>query len=127
MLLELFGAGVNQQRLMNGAETGLDEWYAHLQNDWGLTWIAVAVGVLAGFNRLRAPPLAGPVLVLLLQAAACFVVYYASILDVAWHLTTSLDRLFLQWSPAALCLAVAAGMAPRPTPPPSVPSKKKKP
>ena len=79
-------------------------------NDYGLMAAAFALAVILLLaNRLRFG--GALLLVFAAQLGAYDLAYLCSPYDLAWHLSTSLDRLVLQMTPA-LILLLAAGLAP---------------
>ena len=80
-----------------------------------MLWYGIVLAALLGFRRwLDDPLLRWLALVPFLQASAYTAVYAASVIQpqplqgVAWHISTSLDRLLLHLAPAFFALAMAA-------------------
>jgi 4-amino-4-deoxy-L-arabinose transferase-like glycosyltransferase len=134
VVLETLGPGVTMDGVMGRQIWGMEQWFVHLRGTWLFLWYGVLLATILGFSRWRDRPLLRWLaLVPAMQAAAYTAVYAASTVEpqglqgVAWHITTSLDRLLLQLAPAVFALAAAAWLGAAPTPTMTVKSPAKQP
>jgi hypothetical protein len=107
VIMETLGSGVSMAALA-GADApgpGLAGWFGNQGTKWLLVWYLALAGVAFGWRRLFRFPVAPVVAVIALQSSAYASVYLASIVNVPWHIVTSLDRLLLQLSPSVFAVA----------------------
>jgi hypothetical protein len=103
----------------------MEQWFVHLRGTWLFLWYGVLLAAVLGFSRWRdRPVLRWLALVPVMQAAAYTAVYAASTVEpqanqqgLAWHITTSLDRLLLQLAPSVFAIAAAAWLGTPPSAP----------
>lgn len=79
-----------------------------LRSGHGLALVLIGFVAIAGgvATRARRPGLAAALAVLVVMFAGYFGVYVLTPHDLAWHLSTSMDRLFLQLWPSAILVAL---------------------